>query len=265
MRTCPNHATRFASAMVPILRNLPPLPEEAAGACTTSGGDDKSISGYEGESKLSMAQASLGAAAAAVVAAERSAAATASLLAVCRPLEAFLRTGMMRGAAPGFCSSTELRKRRRFGEKAVRMKQQQGDGGGGDDREGNAVSELATKERKMVNASGAAAAAVAELEEMLLPRCIVPLFEAAAGMKKSKGADQKDGSDSAKRGEMKNGSLGCLQALLEVSRGSAAGAALDALRKSVFHALCFASHLLCLWGSWRRIQLCMCTVPIGVC
>lgn len=328
MRSCPSHADRFARAVVPILRNLSPLSEEETEDRGRKPGDSDSDSGgggdgeYDGDGDgddraLSMAQASLGAAAAAVVTAERKAAATETLLALRRPLEAFLRTGMLfsvpgSSSPPSGCSSlspgaTTNRKRRRFGRDKTGRSVDGHDGGGGVVREngrhgggescsrrrfsgrdgeeeglggggrggragagagGAVVSPAAAKKfhetGSVKTSNGAAtgtetptvAAAYLELEEVLLPRCIVPLFEAAAGTKKTTGAEgdrqrQRERESGGGRGkgegvgggsarkERKKGLLKCLEAVLEVStrrgrggRGSVtgAGAALDALR-----------------------------------
>lgn len=217
-----------------------------------------------------MAQASLGAAAAALVAAEQSSAATASLLAVRRPLEAFLRTGTVQvvdessngsGDAPGPSDvstfspcPTTTKRRRMFGEKMlvapIGVRQEGGHTRGSYDsqrrfvagveeegRDGEVSKPAAAQKRsrgagggkREVNAT-AGVGDVAELVEVLLPRCIVPLFEAAAGVR---GEREGEGGGERGRREMKKGSLACLQALLEVCRGrlASAGAALDALRR----------------------------------
>lgn len=308
VRYCPSHADRFARAIVPILLNLPPLAEEPDDRGQESDGSGSGSGSYSGDDDdgdvngdnrtLSMAQASLGAAAAAVVTAERHAAATESLLALRRPLEAFLRTRMLLsvpGSSRGFSSSGSSalspaagRKRRCFGgEKTGKNGDGYGGGGGGGDglgqedddhgrgescsrrrfagrdgegrraEAGAVVSPAPTTRGNGIKTNNGAAtptpmsaAAYLELEDVLLPRCIVPLFEAAAGAKKTKGAAEEQQLERGRRKgegvgggspqqEMKEGMLKCLQAVLEVSRrsrgrggrGSATDAALDALRK----------------------------------
>lgn len=258
VRLCPHHAKRFARAAVPMLRNLPPLAGEEAGGSRgkPGGGGDGSSSRSGGadcaNDNLSMAQASLGAAAAAVVAAERSAAATETLLGLRRPLEAFLRTRVASSAAPG--SSISLspsatatpgrRRRRSFGEKAGGALGGDGVGGREDDQrhgEGGEARPRGRLAEPAAEATGATAAAYPELEVVLLPRCIVPLFEAAAGGKRTEAAERREGarekeSRSAERQEMKRGLLSCLKAVMEVSPRSGSGnttadPGLDALRK----------------------------------
>lgn len=270
MRLCPCHAKRFVRAAIPILRNLPPLAGEADASTgkPSGGGGGASVDGRGdgngANGKLSMAQASLGAAAAAVVAAERSAAAADTLLALHRPLEAFLRAGVAAGAAPG---STAARpcppavvatprkrpRRRSFSEKTGEAGGSDGDGGVGgreDNQErlkraGEARSAPGHVFEPATGATATAAASPPELAEVLLPRCIVPLFEAAAaaagGKKTAVVAERREGgrggeSGRAERRGRRKGLLSCLEAVLEVSpRGGsgskAAGVALGALRK----------------------------------
>ncbi|CAN0203319.1 unnamed protein product, partial [Scytosiphon promiscuus] len=241
VRSSHNHASRFASAMAPILRDLPPLTEETVRG-HTPGGDTISSDGCGGNNKLSMAQA----------------------------------TGTVRGAALGSSDAspsptTATRKRRRFGEKAGggglpqdgregglgpepgtgydnRARFLAGGGGAGSGRGGEGMASASLPKsrggKRKVNATEVEAAAaradVAELVEVLLPRCVVPLFEAAAGVKRDKGSEQRSGGvngvGGAKGREMKKGSLACLKALLEVPGGSlerSASVALDALRRSM--------------------------------
>jgi len=142
-----------------------------------------------------MAQASLGSAAAAAVAADRNAAATETLLALCRPLEAFLRTGAVTGIIP--------RPPGRAPASSAVAKAQGGAGGGGGDIHGGGGAGSGggrDSRRRLLKGRGGghdgegglfdgpppptAVAARRELEQVLLPRCIVPLFEAAAGSAK---------------------------------------------------------------------------------
>lgn len=243
VRSCPSHANRFALAVLPVLRNLRPCDGEASER-KQHGGDG---GGAKGGGELSMAQSSLGAAAAAVVAAERSDSATASLLALRRPLTAFLTGGeeeaSSRDPGPSGSSGTVTSKIMRFGAEAAgggagrkSIAEGRGDhghgrifvgrGGGG----GRAVSKVAAEtHRGKLNGH---AAAFAELEEVLLPRCIVPLFEAAAGRVSTEGTEQPGGGPRPPKAA-KMGLVSCLRAVLEISRGSeslAAGGALGALR-----------------------------------
>lgn len=242
VRSSPSHANRFALAVIPVLRNLRPCDGEVNERKQHSGDGG----GTKGGGDLSMAQASLGAAAAAVVAAERNASATASLLALHRPLTAFLTRGeeeALRDPGPSGSSGTVRSKRKRFGAEAAGggagrdgIAEGSGDhghgrvfvgrGGGG----GRAVSKAATESRR--GKHDGHAAAFAELEEVLLPRCIVPLFEAAAGRVSTEGTEQPGGGARPSKAT-KKGLLSCLREVLEVSRGSeslAAGGALGALR-----------------------------------
>ncbi|CAM9189876.1 unnamed protein product, partial [Ectocarpus fasciculatus] len=253
VRSNPNHANRFALAVVPVLRNLRPCDGEAAKRKQHGGGGG----GGGGGGDLSMAQASLGAAAAAVVAAERNASATATLLALRRPLTAFLTRGKeeeeeeeaSRGPpGPSGSLGTVRSKIKRFGAEAVgggavRDSTAEGRGGHGHGRifvgrggggGGRAVSKAVAESRR--GKHNGRAAASAELEEELLPRCIVPLFEAAAGRVSTEGTEQQPGDGARPPKATKKGLLSCLRAVLEVSRGSeslAAGGALGALRTSM--------------------------------
>ncbi|CAM9715239.1 unnamed protein product, partial [Ectocarpus sp. 4 AP-2014] len=246
VRSCPSHANRFALAVLPVLRNLRPCDGEASerkqrrgdGGGTKDGGD------------LSMAQASLGAAAAAMVAAERSDSATASLLALRRPLTAFLTGGEKEASSRDWglsgSTGTVRSKRKRFSAEAAggsvgrdSIAEGRGDhghrrvfvgrGGGG----GRAVSKAAAESRR--GKLNGHAAVFAELEEVLLPRCIVPLFEAAAGRVSTEGTEHPGGGTRPPKA-VKRGLLSCLRAVLEISRGSeslAAAGALGALRTSM--------------------------------
>lgn len=254
VRLCPRHAKRFARATIPILRNLPPLTGETAGSAGRPGGGDGSSSSDSANDKLTMAQASLGAAAAAVVAAERSAAATETLLALRRPLEAFLRAGVA-SVAPGSSASwppsvtaATPRKRRSssVGSDKTRGACGSDDVGEREDNTQRLVGGSEARSRGWVvqpatEVTVTAAAAYPELVKVLLPRCIVPLFEAAAGgtdtavMERREGAREREIGREGRQ-ERSRGLLSCLEAVLEVSPGSgsgstAAGAALDALRK----------------------------------
>ena len=275
MRLCPRHAKRFARAVAPILRNLPPLAGETGGSSSRRqpDGGDGGGSGECANDKLSMAQASLGAAAAAVVAAERSTAATATMLALRRPLEAFLRArvassapGRSTSSSPSAPAAATPRKRRRRsfggGSKTGRAGDRSDGGGIGGGREDNdnnnlrpgaGIGEARSRGRVVghdatqatsTTAVAAAAGPFPEFVEVLLPRCIVPLFEATSGgRKKTKVAAERrdkaregEGGSAPQRQENHKKGLSCLEAVLDVcplsgSGSTAAGAALDALRR----------------------------------
>lgn len=212
VRSCPSHADRLARALPLVLVLLPssPLPREKDAAAVGEGGGEKKGS-MDGTPSCSFNRG-------------EAAKAAASLLALRRPLEAFLKTGMLdavpsSGTACGRVCDDSSRSGRRRSEgpsETVTV-----------GREEHSWKQIRGNDATLVAEEGCS---YPELRA-LMTRCVAPLCDAAVGiteaglLKEAVGAVGRAGNTLAqKRREARSkGVLTCLEAVLEVCGFGAVG------------------------------------------
>lgn len=212
VRWCPTHAIRLARALPPILRRLPPLSAPTSAEVRGERRDGASGTG-ESESRVITSVGDTS---------PTSTAATAALVSLRRPLQVLLRAGRWRNGLyhPPSCDEVE------------ELHDMDGADTSGDTtrvpnkRDRDDVAILASS---MIGDFSTDSCSSIEFER-LLPRCIVPLFEAvvtgqrvdtaAAGPKPAKanveGEGSRSGTESGESESGYDGVVACLGAVLEV-------------------------------------------------